>query len=461
MGVSILPDYGQQLGEALAKLGAAGADIINPRHEFQAAFRRAAAADHSIIQRLSDLTLTSGYLPSMYMKLLPRDVLDSIFATEPSPAAYKQRAAARAAGELTPEQNRTVGQGELLGMSPVAAASELQVAPRVPEVANMNPADIPTTAAAQGAARAVSGLTGPQLQAGGLQGELIRDAGTFLSRLTPKEREAIGADASVEGLMNNRHFMESLALQRELHRASRAREADNIAERYRYLSANDLRDETGVGNVEDWRTYLYDARARQHAMDAAAGKVDANDTDVRLLEIDRAHKLIGPTKRRLMLNRTSQAMKDLEDHINGRGTYKGGAAGDDVRPRYIQELNALLQERQIYGGPPVRAIYDKPANVFTHMEQQGGTIGAAGAVGNWLTTSPRLMYVTGTGKNLQEVPPDVVLGPVAEQEASSNTQTQRPQTRQQLWDQLRRQNPSLPDSVITNMVLGQTSGGNR
>src|SRR5258706_317809 len=203
MGVTVLPDFGAQLGQALARLGSASADIVNPHREFQDKFREAASANPEIIQKLADLTLTNTFLPKIYTRLLPRDVLDAVFSTEPSPEAYKQKAAMDRAALLTNDQRLALGGSVLTGQSATEAAKELVQAPVIPRVAGQAPGTVPTTLAEQGAQRIVGGMTAGQAAADVITAQLSGPAHDWMAAVQQHDAEK-GTD--YYGRMAAEHF---------------------------------------------------------------------------------------------------------------------------------------------------------------------------------------------------------------------------------------------------------------
>jgi len=469
MGAIVLPDWGAQAGEALAKLGSGLADIVNPNRKFHEAIRQAVSTNPEIIQKLADLTLTNTFLPAAYTRMLPRDVLDAVFSTEPTPEAYKQKAAMDRAAQLTNDQRLALGTSRLTGQTATEGALDLVRAPEVPRVAGQAPGTIPTTLAEQGAQRAVGGMTAGQAAADMITAQLGPGAQEFMGVMKQHDAEH-GTDfynrmaAEHFSLLNeeqNRMSMADRILLLNMHQQDRIdtiqmHEADS-----RYNKSG------GMGSPELWRALLYDPKTQRRLEEIrATGPKTSDDRD--LIRMESYRRSAGELQERASYMSSVVTRDGLLDNINGNPAKKILPDDDTKRPGDIAAINAeLVFEHTPFeaywgtspdgsGGTKLRfrsrahkQIEVQPDQVFRGFQQADRAFSGEGL--DVVQPKPE-----GAAGAKPKPPAQVTGGPPAgvRPQAPPAQPAINPDTLSlaKLWEYLRLQNPNAPDSVITNMV---------
>lgn len=468
MGVVTLPDWGAQLGHALAQLGSGAADIVNPHHEFQEKFREAFAANPAIGQKLADLTLTNTFLPSVYMKLLPRDVLDAVFATEPSPEAYRQKAAMDAAALNTNDQRLAIGRSELTGItSPTEAATELAVAPEIPRVAQQAPGTVPTTLAELGAQRRVGGGSPGAVAADILTAKLSQPAQDWLAKIkqydadhgTDYYQRTAAEHFSLLDEEQNRLSMADRILLLNMHQQDRIETIQIHEADSRYNQSGSL------GSPELWRALLYDPKTQRRVEEIrSTGAKTAEDRD--LLRMENYRRSSGERQERASYINSVVTRDMLFDKINGNPAKKILPDDDTRRPGNLAALNAEL----IFEHTPFEAYWGtspdgsgKTQLRFRSRLHKNIEV-PPDQVFNGFQQADRVF--DGSGLNVEQPKPEGAAGPKPKPPAqvthspvgpppprvtppAINPDTLGPAD---LWEYLKRANPQLPDSVITSMV---------
>ena len=370
----VLPDYGAQLAEALARLGRGVRDIAAPHAEERIAFRKAAAANPAILQNLRDLAEIQGYTPTFeaLKNLVPQDLLDVITSLEPSPEARIRKAGARAVEQAEPETLTALGMADILKLPPAEAARQLALAPAIPRVAELPPGEVGPTAAERGAARFVGGEFPEEAAAGVVQGDLVKLAGQHISALSPERKAELGAYQALPTLMADEHFMKQLALQE---RMFEARNRDRISDMMTRLAEQNIiwwQQNTGIGTTDGWREFFSEkGRKRLEALSGEDPRKPVSSLtaqDRELLEIQRAFQAAPAEKRALDLSRVDTAIGRLRVAIDKERS-------TSTRAGFIVALNQqLLNKARITGAAPMHAAW-APAEVPTALEPvMGGLI---------------------------------------------------------------------------------------
>lgn len=467
MGVVTLPDWGAQLGHALAQLGSGAANIANPHHEFQEKFREAITADSSIMQRLADLTLTNGFLPPGIARLIPRDLQDAIFSMEASPEAHKRKAAVDAIGNFTSAERVAFSRGEALGMAPSVAATELAVAHEIPRVAQQAPGTVPTTLAELGAQRRVGGGSPGAVAADILTAKLSQPAQDWLAKIKQYDAEH-GTDyyqrtaAEHFSLLDeeqNRLSMADRILLLNMHQQDRIETIQIHEADSRYNQSGSL------GSPELWRALLYDPKTQRRVEEIrSTGAKTAEDRD--LLRMENYRRSSGERQERASYINSVVTRDMLFDKINGNPAKKILPDDDTRRPGNLAALNAEL----IFEHTPFEAYWGTspdgsgktqlrfrsrlhknievpPDQVFNGFQQADRVFDGSGL-------SVEQPKPEGAAGPKPKPPAQVTHSPVGPPPSRVTPPAINPDTLgpADLWEYLKRANPQLPDSVITSMV---------
>lgn len=356
MGVTVLPDWGPQLAQALAQLGSAVGTIANPYGEVREQFRRAAIANPKLIQNLADFTYENSYLPQSMVKLIPRDILDSIFAAEPSPEAYRRKQASLAAGKLSPEQATSIGQSELTGLAPTTAAIQLGQASLVPSVLQQAPGTEPTTLAEAGIQRTLGGLTAGQEAADRIKARLGPVAQQFLDRAKQYDAEhhtdfyqRMAADAF--GLLDDEQYRMSMADRLLL---MDERQQDRLEAIHEHAGIAWFNKSGGVGDPDLWVKLLYDPKTQKRVEEIrSTGPKTPEDRE--LLQMQSYREGRGQAMERADYMASVMTRDKMFEFINGNPAKRILPDDDTRRPGDIAALNAeLARERtpfEAYWGP--------------------------------------------------------------------------------------------------------------
>src|SRR5882762_7768713 len=105
MGVTVLPDWGPELGKALGTLAQGIRHAIDPEREFKKKFSEAVTTNPDLAQHLTDYAHINGGLPPEITKYIPRVFLNSILFNDPSPDVIRTRLEIRPSRGLTPKKN--------------------------------------------------------------------------------------------------------------------------------------------------------------------------------------------------------------------------------------------------------------------------------------------------------------------------------------------------------------------
>lgn len=357
--VVVLPDWGPELGRALGTLAHGIRHAIDPNREFKERFADAATSNPDLMQNLTDYWHINGSLPPEIARHIPKELLDSIAVNEPSPNAIRTREAIRAAGGLSTGQRVALGQGELLRLSPVQAATQLQTAPLIPEVAGEQPGTVPTTLARAGAARAIGGLTAGQEAADRLKATLAPGAQGYLDEVQAYDKE------------HGTHYYEQTAagsydlLQSEQFRLTvedrlmymRLRQQERIDLLHEHEANFWVNKSGGMGSPDLWEYLLYDPKAQQRLQEIrSSGPKNAEDAS--LLRMQNYRESGGANVERALYIQSVVQRDKLMDAINGNAGKRILPDDDSRRPSDLAALNSEL----VREGTPFEAFWGPSAD---------------------------------------------------------------------------------------------------
>lgn len=344
-----LPDFGAQLGAALDRLGGGLASIVNPDYKFHKAIREAAAADPTIIQKLADMKLTNGgVIPELYKRRLPKDVLDAINITVPSPTAIRTKAATDRAGTLTPGQNSSLGAAALTGDSMTGAESNMAVASLIPSIAQQEPGTPPRTLAEQGAQQEVGKMSAGRSAADVITAQLGPVAHTYMDGVQEydaKHKTNFFQRMAAEhfSLLDDPHFLESIAARKEI-------AGERQEDRLRLIQEHEINhwvNKTGIGDPDLWRHLLYDGPKMDARMAELRATGPKTAEDRLLLRMQNFRETQGAGIERAYYIASVMDRDKAMERILGNPGKKIAPATDTTRPSYLEELNTVLRRQHV------------------------------------------------------------------------------------------------------------------
>jgi len=468
MGVTVLPDWGPQLAKALANLGQGLGDIINPNAEFQNKFKEAVAGgDTGIMQRLTDYIHINGSLPPEIAKLVPKNLIDSLYINEPSPEAIRARAAIRANRGLSPGQTNVLGQSVLTGLPPTTAAVQLEEAPMISRLAGQPPGTVPTTLAEAGGQRALSGLSAGNEAADALKASLAPVAQSYLDDLKQKDAENTAAGhptnyyqraaAEQYDLLRDEHFR--LTIDDRL-MFMRLRHQDQIDAIKEHESNYWVNKSGGMGSPDLWRYLLYDPKAAQRLQEIRSSG-PKNAEDATLLRMQNYRASDGANAERAFYTQSLVQRDKLFDAINGNPTKRIAPDDESRRPSDLAALNVELTRE----GVPIEAFWGQSADgsdtktklrfrlrlhkqIEVPPEQLQQAIQQADKT--FSGSNLNIQQSRPAGAKQQAPRPAVTVTP---RSGTNNAAGQYDlNTPAGYWEYLRSQDNVAPDSVITNRV---------
>lgn len=354
MGVTVLPDWGPELGKALGTLVQGIRHAIDPQREFKKKFSEAATSNPDLLQNLTDYVHINGSLPPEITKFIPKDLLDNIMINEPSPDAIRSREAIRAASRLSTNQRTVLGQSALTGLPPVSAASQLEIAPEVHRLAGQPPGTPPSTLAEAGGQHAISGLTAGNEAADRLKATLAPDAQRWLDTLKQYD-SAHGTDYYLKTVAGNYDLLQSeqfrLTMEDRL-MYMRLRQQERLDLLHEHEANFWVNDSGGMGSPDLWKYLLYDPKAQGRVQEIrSTGPRNAEDAD--LLRMQNYRETKGSAHERA-LYRSSVVMRDtMIDNINGNAAKRILPDDDSKRPVDLAALNSEL----VREGTPIEAYW--------------------------------------------------------------------------------------------------------
>lgn len=467
MGVTVLPDWGPGLGQALGTLAQGIRHAADPEREFKKRFSEAVTTNPDLAQHLTDYAHINGGLPPEITKYIPRDLLDSILVNDPSPEAIRTRLAIRASRGLTPEQNVSAGRGFLLGESPTTAAVQLETAPLVPEMAGQPPGTVPTSLARAGAQRAISGLSAGSEAADRLKATLAPAAQGYLDDLQQKDAENAAAGhptnyyqraaAEQYDLLRDEHFRMTIDDRLMFMRLRHQDQLDAIAEHESNYWVN---KSGGMGSPELWRYLLYDPKAQQKIQEIRSTG-PKNSDDATLLRMQNYRESNGANAERAFYTQSIVQRDKLLDAINGNAGKHIMPDDESRRPSDLAGLNIELTRE----GVPIEAFWGQSADgsdTKTKLRFRLRYHKQVEVPPEQLQQAMQQADKTFSGSNIQvnqparpgaaapTPKPPATVTHTAPDTSKINTDTT---TATGLWNQLRLMSPaSVPDSVITNRV---------
>lgn len=464
MGVTVLPDWGPELGRSLGTLFQGIRHAIDPEREFKKRLTEAVAGGNTDIpQHLTDYFYINGSLPDEITKFIPKDLLNNIYINDPSPDAIRAKAAISASRGLDSGQTNALGQGVLTGMSPVRAAVDLEVAPQIHRLAGQPPGTMPTTLSEAGGQRAISGLSAGNEAVDSLKASLAPAAQGYLDDLKQKDAENAAAGhptnyyqrtaAEQYDLLRDEHFRMTIDDRLMFMRLRQQDRLDAIAEHEANYWVN---KSGGMGSPDLWRYLLYDPKAQQRIQDIrSTGPKNADDAA--LLRMQNYRESNGANAERAFYTQSVVQRDKLLDAINGNAGRRIMPDDDSRRPSDIAALNSELTRE----GTPLEAYWG------TSPDGSGKTqLRFRSRAHKQIEIQPeQVQYAlqqadkaySGSGLQVQQPRPEGAATPKPKPPA---TVTHTPQATQRYdmstpagyWEYLRSQDSVTPDSVITNRV---------
>lgn len=465
MGVTVLPDWGPGLGEALGRLAQGIRHAIDPEREMKKRIGEAVASGNTEIpQHLTDYLYTNGSLPPEITKYIPKDLLDSIYIGEPSPDAIRNRAASRAGGNLSPEQNTALGQGVLTGEGPIRGTVGLQVAPEIPKLIGQPPGTEPTTLGEAAAQRAISGLPAGAEAKDSLTASLYPVVQDYLTGLKQKDAENTRAGhptnyyqraaAEQYDLLRDEHFRMTLDDRLMFMRLRHQDQLDAIAEHESNYWVN---KSGGMGSPDLWRYLLYDPKSPQRIQEIrTTGPKNAEDAT--LLRMQNFRDSDGANSERAFYTQSVVQRDRMLDAINGNVGKKIAPDDDSRRPSDLAALNMELAREhtplEAYWGPSADGSDSKSKLRFRSRAHKNIEIPPE-QVQYALQQADRTY--SGSGLQVQQPRPAGSVAPPPKPPAqvthtAPDTSKYNLATPAGYWQYLRDQDSVSPDSVITNRV---------
>lgn len=340
MGVTVLPDWGAQLGKALSQLGSGIADIKDPYLDFKDKFKQAdISSGGKLSQGLTDYNYINGYIPSAISRMIPKDLLNAALINEPSPNALKEHEAQRAFRALSGSQRVSLGQGTLLGTSPANAAVQL----RVPDVINQVPGTVPQTLSEAGAQRLVSGMSAGSEAADAIKAGMAPAAQTWLNLTQQYDAEHgtnyyLRTAAQAYDLLQDEQWrmtlQDRMALMNE-------RQQDRLDVLHEHEANWWLNKSGGLGSPDLWKKLLYDPKM-QDRLDSIrqTGPKTAEDRDLWQMQLYREGA--GSNAERASYMASVVTRDKMIEYINGNPSKRTPPDDDSRRPGDIAALNAEL-----------------------------------------------------------------------------------------------------------------------
>lgn len=406
MGISYIPGAEATLGPALAQLTQAAGQLIDPNFEFRRRFTQALATNPQLLQELADVEFASGGAVSRNLgKLLSPEAFAAITGTRPSAKAVAERSLAEALPSVTG-----------------VPVSELPEEPTLAQI---------------GAIRATTGARPGELEQEGAESRLRRLALGYIGSLTPERQQQLGTFVTFPQIMADEHFLAQLDFQERMFRLRNVDRINDSIIRMREANAIWWQQHTGVGTAEDWSDYFSGRAAKRLEKLKGGETAEFSPADARLLELDEAFQQAPAERRALILNRIDLGLTRGIESVQE-------ARSDSERAARLAGLNQLLQERARMGAPRLQAKWAPPKAAETPV------------VGALLRPFKALRFFDEEGN---EVDPSAATAPIelpqARTRAAAPAPTTAPvpaptRTREQLWDEFRRQMfPNVPAGQLT------------
>jgi hypothetical protein len=318
MGVTILPR--STAGASLAQLGSAIGRIVNPNLEFQQQLRAAIASDPNLAQTLAELERRSpGFLQNLGAGKTGAAVQDI-----PSSFGEELRNLGREEfGKLTDEQKKAFSLALQFGMSPIEAAKQLAIAPAVGAAAEAKPELV-----AEAGEQVISGRTRAQRTEEDFQTQITNLANSHLASIPLSEKERAAARAKLPELFADEDFRKRAALQLALANA-RGSDIEDSINRMREQDAIWWRRQTGVGSLEQWKSFL-------------DNPIQGAETP-ELAEIAGAFTGVGVERKVSELSSTGRSIASALEALKE-------ARGSDALV-LVAQLNSLFARQAAIGGP--------------------------------------------------------------------------------------------------------------
>jgi hypothetical protein len=366
MGITVLPDWGKELGRSLGEAGKGISEIIDPLVDFHTKFAEEAAANPEMVEKLAghafvnegDLGPAAKFIP----KKILADIKDRASKGLVPPEFFKRKAGidvsrmkrASTAGEVTPEEIASLkpyggfsnqewydmGKSAIVGESVAGTAHGLAGAPYAPSLAKSGAgAEI----AKNNLAIVMDKLHGDQLQ-------------TYI-------QYRAGLDETNRQILDNLDVDEAVRFQARIKADKDMMESRNAVELKRQSELMDERmgywmaEHNGGGNPKDWQEWMGNNKLREKVKnDAASGQMDEEDN--RFAEVNRLYQARDARINSLEMSRLNNLISSAQERILGNP--KKGIKPDDetLRGARLTRLNVdLAHYAAATNTKPIQAFY--------------------------------------------------------------------------------------------------------
>lgn len=333
MGITVLPDWGKDLGQSLAQAGSGISKIIDPLLDFHTKFAEQAAANPEIEDNLAghafvnegDLGPAAKFIP----KKILADIKDRASKGLVPPEFFKTKAGIDVGrmerdpnGEVSPEQIAKLkpyggftnqewydlGRAKIAGQSIGSTSEDLAMAPMAKLL-------------------------------GKIKTEEAQNILAYRAALTPAQRETMDAFKYDELFRFNMRVQADTNMMNSRDEAEFNRWSKESDQRYGYW----LSEHYGGGDPQDWVRWRHDSALRDKVKEhMASGQM--TDEDNRFAEIDRLDQARSVRLNSLEMSRLSALMDNAKDKINGNPQKKIKPADEGYRGALLTRLNVDLAD---------------------------------------------------------------------------------------------------------------------
>lgn len=362
MGITILPDWGKGLGQALGEAGKGISEMIDPLLDFHTKFAQEAAANPQMVENMAGHAFVNDGDLGVAEKFIPKKILADI-KERASKGNVPPEFLKRKAGIDVSRMKRTSTTGDV-------TPEEIATLKPIGGFSNQEWYDLGKSAIAgesiEGAARGFAGAPIAKPLAAGelaksnlslvmdkLKGEELQSYIQYRASLPASDRQTLdGLDVS-EAL----RFQARIKADREM---MQARNAEEFA---RWSKEADLRmgtwwsEHTGGGDPEDWMRWLHDPKLRDKVhSDIASGQMD--DEDRQFSEINRLYQARDARMNSLEMSRLNNLIQGTTDRINGNAKKGIRPADEFMRGEMLTRLNLDLSHyAETTKSKPMQAFY--------------------------------------------------------------------------------------------------------
>ncbi len=365
MGITVLPDWGKELGRSLGEAGKGISEMIDPFIDFHTKFTEEAAANPEMIPKLAgqayvnegDLGPAEKFIP----KKILADIKDRASKGLVPPEFFKRKAGIDvgrmkrdSTGEVTPEEIASLkpaggfsnqewydmGKASIAGESIEGTSKGLAGAPFAKPVATSQ----------AGAEIAKNNLS---LVMDKLKGEQLQTYVQYRAGLAPADKQTL----------DNLDVDEAVRFQARIQADKEMLKARDEAEFNRWSKESDQRmgywmaEHNGGGDPEDWVRWMHDSKLRDKVKnDVASGQLD--DEDRQFSEINRLYGARSARMNSLEITRMSGLIEGAKDRINGNIKKGIKPATEGMRGELLTRLNVDLSAYAATAGTkPIQAFY--------------------------------------------------------------------------------------------------------